>query len=361
MALIKCKECGSMISDRATKCPKCGCPTTKEEEKPDHIEVAQPIYYEHDDNGKSRKWLYVLIVFLLLILVGGGFYYFYYNHQKQEAEDREKFVKDSINQARQDSINQARQDSINQVRQDSIKRAKLAEVGTLSAYYAKADFGDYKKGQLICDSNDPINRIVDYNATHYKYEGDDTGEYYSYLLPKSKIEKRTYTMCQLPVSMVGKRIVFVSKEGDVAKLFASNINNHKYWDYSGDSEVMSWEETDKHGECYVISVQYSSGYLFEEPLEERGGNIRLYRENRYDGGGDPNYCRYRKGEIGIIEDDWVIKGLDNWPERKSAYDEAGRLMVDQCKNDGIPEYMSIAFLPALDALYIDGDLYYRKK
>ena len=26
MALIKCKECGSMISDRAIKCPKCGCP-----------------------------------------------------------------------------------------------------------------------------------------------------------------------------------------------------------------------------------------------------------------------------------------------------------------------------------------------
>ena len=26
MALIKCNECGNMISDRATKCPKCGCP-----------------------------------------------------------------------------------------------------------------------------------------------------------------------------------------------------------------------------------------------------------------------------------------------------------------------------------------------
>lgn len=26
MALIKCKECGSMISDSAEKCPKCGAP-----------------------------------------------------------------------------------------------------------------------------------------------------------------------------------------------------------------------------------------------------------------------------------------------------------------------------------------------
>ena len=26
MALIKCKDCGQMVSDRAVRCPKCGCP-----------------------------------------------------------------------------------------------------------------------------------------------------------------------------------------------------------------------------------------------------------------------------------------------------------------------------------------------
>ena len=26
MALIKCSECGAEISDKATECPKCGCP-----------------------------------------------------------------------------------------------------------------------------------------------------------------------------------------------------------------------------------------------------------------------------------------------------------------------------------------------
>ena len=31
MALIKCNECGQMISDRATKCPKCGCPIERVE------------------------------------------------------------------------------------------------------------------------------------------------------------------------------------------------------------------------------------------------------------------------------------------------------------------------------------------
>ena len=28
MALIKCPECGSLISNKATKCPKCGCQIT---------------------------------------------------------------------------------------------------------------------------------------------------------------------------------------------------------------------------------------------------------------------------------------------------------------------------------------------
>ena len=140
MALIKCTKCGHMISDKAKKCPKCGCPTTKEEEKPVHIEEAQPLYDEEDNGGSSHKWLYVIIALLLVILAGGSYYYFYYNHQKQEAEDREKFVNDSINQARQDSINHARQDSINQVKQDSIKRAKLAE-----------DYKVIKVDEDVCD------------------------------------------------------------------------------------------------------------------------------------------------------------------------------------------------------------------
>ena len=31
MALVKCEECGKMISSRAERCPQCGCPVTKQE------------------------------------------------------------------------------------------------------------------------------------------------------------------------------------------------------------------------------------------------------------------------------------------------------------------------------------------
>ena len=45
------------------------------------------------------------------------------------------------------------------------KQKTAPEVGTLTAYYAKEDFSanerEYKKGELICDSNDPLNQVSD--------------------------------------------------------------------------------------------------------------------------------------------------------------------------------------------------------
>lgn len=74
MALIKCNECGHMISDRATKCPKCGCPITKGSKPHIHQETpqAQPFYYDDKNGGSSRKWLYGIIGVLVALLIGLG-------------------------------------------------------------------------------------------------------------------------------------------------------------------------------------------------------------------------------------------------------------------------------------------------
>ncbi len=63
MALIECKECGHMISDRANKCPKCGCPRGVEaaQEEPDIIVGPK----------KKNTWIWALCT-LLLCLIGGG-------------------------------------------------------------------------------------------------------------------------------------------------------------------------------------------------------------------------------------------------------------------------------------------------
>ena len=94
MALIKCRECGHMISDKATRCPKCGCPT--KEETVEHQDNAPsnvtPVYYEEESH--SNKWLYGVIALLFAIIAGGG--YWYCCHSKGDQKVRqfvEQFAK----------------------------------------------------------------------------------------------------------------------------------------------------------------------------------------------------------------------------------------------------------------------------
>ena len=244
------------------------------------------------------------------------------------------------------------------------------EVGTLTAYYATKSFTavngpQFNKGELICDSNDPINRIVDMNAMFYKYEGDDTGEYYSYLLPKSEISKTVYKMNQLPVSLVENNAVFKSQQGLVAKIFKSDINGHKYysWDKSGGEfkAVFNAEETLRHKEGLVLNVEYCAKWIegkdtFTYQLNVKDGNVDLYRKNRYYFDEGPQYCRYREGLIGIIEEEWCNK--DGW--EGPTFSEDGKLLVDQYEVADIPQYWSIAYIADKDALYINGTLYYRQ-
>ncbi len=72
MAMIKCKGCGHMISDKAVRCPKCGCPVTKEEPVRREEPQVQPIYYEEDNKANSKKTLYAIMSVLVVVLVGLG-------------------------------------------------------------------------------------------------------------------------------------------------------------------------------------------------------------------------------------------------------------------------------------------------
>lgn len=235
-----------------------------------------------------------------------------------------------------------------------------SEVGTLTSYYATAAFDRFKKGDLVCDSNDPMNRIVELNASFYKYEGDDTGEYYSSNYLKSNINKVVYTMSQLPVSMIGDKAIFKSEDGSMAKIFKSDNNGHKFYVWNDEFEpVLSMEETRCHDGCYVLSNEFYSEWqegkaCFEAHLEVKNGNIDLYRQNPYYDN-DRKGCRYRPGLIGFVEETWWNK--EGWEGRK--YGDDGKLLVDQYEVGGIPEYCSIAYIADKDALYINGTLYYR--
>lgn len=55
--LIKCTECGQMISDRAVRCPKCGCP--RENETLPH----------QNDDAKTSRFVYKIIIVFFVVMV----------------------------------------------------------------------------------------------------------------------------------------------------------------------------------------------------------------------------------------------------------------------------------------------------
>ena len=102
MALIKCKECGHMISDKASACPNCGCPveriTVCEEcgqqipynvaECPncgcpkDSVKTFQEDFF--DEKSEKKRSLAWILVIVLLCIIGGGCYYVYIYFNKGE-------------------------------------------------------------------------------------------------------------------------------------------------------------------------------------------------------------------------------------------------------------------------------------
>ena len=73
MALIKCKECGHDVSDKASACPNCGCPIGNVDKQPE----------------KTKTLLWLLVV-ALLCLIGGGGYYAYTQFFNDVIDDYDK-------------------------------------------------------------------------------------------------------------------------------------------------------------------------------------------------------------------------------------------------------------------------------
>ena len=246
----------------------------------------------------------------------------------------------------------------------------LCAQGKLTAYYANVDLDGYMKGQLIVDTNDPFNRIVNHSQTKYKFEGNDSGEYYSHLILKSHVTVKEYEMTPLPVEMVQNDATFVSSDGYVLRIFAACANGHGFYSFTYEDGLNRYYDADQtaaHQEYFVLSGTVKNpfdpemGFYFEEPLEVEDGNIKLYidpSEIGYIADSDPTDVRYRPYKMGFLEETWTTP--DGYEYGRSAYDESGNLLVDLQRIIDIPTYLSIAYIGAEDALYANGTLYYRQ-
>ena len=56
MAMIKCKECGHDVSDKASVCPNCGCPIEK---GTNHVSN-KPV-----KNSKTKSWFLLALLFIM--------------------------------------------------------------------------------------------------------------------------------------------------------------------------------------------------------------------------------------------------------------------------------------------------------
>lgn len=64
MALIKCEECGHEVSDKASACPKCGCPTG-----------SQSNGSNVNSKNSGRKWITIILAVIAFIsIVAISFY-----------------------------------------------------------------------------------------------------------------------------------------------------------------------------------------------------------------------------------------------------------------------------------------------
>lgn len=243
----------------------------------------------------------------------------------------------------------------------------LCAQGTLTAYYAKTAFGDYKQGQLIVDTNDPFNRMVKHNKSTYKYEGDDGGENYSKLIRKSQVTVKQYKMSPLSVETIGQEATFRSSDGFEVRIFKAHAAGHRFFRFEGEdfTRICDEEQTRAHQEFYALrgtlkSYFIDEGWQFQHPLEVENGCIKLYvhgTELPY-GNDDKGALRYRPYVMGFLEQRWVVP--DSYGYDNPAFDAHGNLLTDLEANRDIPETLSIAWIEAENALYINGILYYKQ-
>ena len=168
MALIKCINCGHMISDKAVKCPKCGTPIQMIKEAAKPIEKEEKVIAEIEspkaeiakadkpinespkdeeplnkrneveavvpDEPKSQTWKKVSGIVVFAAIIIGGIYFYMDSQNKAQLEKEallkakadSAFVADSL--ARVAAAEQARQDSINAVEAIRQNLVRFADV-----------------------------------------------------------------------------------------------------------------------------------------------------------------------------------------------------------------------------------------
>ena len=198
MALIKCTECGQVISDKATVCPRCGCPIGMGNGAPHNANMnqqpmnqpnmnqqsmnqpymnQQPMnqqpYYNNGNRGNNNGWLYGIIAFLVAALIFGG-YLFWDKSKQAEADSQEKIEADSITRDSNAKVEDVQQETQEQVSTETEKKQTTTTATTQTVvtaapkYYGQVSDPDgYTNIRRGPGTNYPI--VRQYNSGDYLY------------------------------------------------------------------------------------------------------------------------------------------------------------------------------------------------
>lgn len=165
MSIIRCKECGNMVSDKANACPHCGAPIDltlscgekgaisprfPNNENNDMKHVSSP--YHANNKNNSNAWMWVLITILVVLLsIIAGYVFFDNSHSTNSRNHRAGFSQTDYKELVQDQ----------QTHNSDTKHDRaVAELKELLAKTDGMKFGDGKMALTRCSYDEKKNLVV---------------------------------------------------------------------------------------------------------------------------------------------------------------------------------------------------------
>lgn len=173
MALIKCPECGNVVSEFAKQCPVCGCPiqpinSASHRQQQSSYRRQQPSRQRND--GMST-WLYVVIMLLAGAIIGVSTALFI-NYKKQQDAEHQAFVNIERKEAMAKAENERKAARAEAEREEAAAKKKSEEerqiINFITYMYNDRKYEDYDFLERHCTV-----KLLNKLRRDYYYDCDD--------------------------------------------------------------------------------------------------------------------------------------------------------------------------------------------
>lgn len=270
MALIKCSGCGHMVSDKGTKCPKCGTPIHKVEEAAKPIEEKEKVVAEVEspkveipkveavpsidefanESKNSKRGIVAVVCGIVAIAIIGASYYLWKNHRTDGTESTIA-MNDSISNIEMLDSAQVEEAITDEVIEDSVAFATVENVN-----------------ESICEEYE---RLLDENRVS---EGDC--EYFLYDIDNDDMPELWMIVGSYEVNY---RLLVYTYNSGIKQLYEDGAG-HSYFCMGTNYILQIWGHM---GEAFWSKLTYDGTKIvaktvFEEDIRETDGDYTKPQE-----------------------------------------------------------------------------------